>query len=781
MEINELIRVVQEGEGLHAEFKSSLPKNATDIAKVMASFANTAGGTILVGVTDDGHIEGVAEPDEVMQRLANIAQASCRPPLSPMMGRFPVGSNAYLVWAKVEHQSDTLILVEGKIYTRVGPTSITVTDSTEFVRLLRIGPRSQEWASRFSQSSSSVLPVSKGFTGRATELKRLTTFIADPAVTVAVIGGISGIGKTALAAHFAANSHGESDYKSFWLDCRRETTFDALTSRLATFARGQGDELLADVLDDVGGSFDDRILRIAASLSEAKYLLILDDYHLLSDTKVDTLLVAIEERALLLKVVLTARSRPRVLARLCTLGVVELQLHTGIDKNSTSGFLRVCGLEVDENTAVDVWKRCGRGHPKALQILAARARSMPVKRVLSGLPAFRMDFRDVWLMPLLLELQPDEKNILLDLSVFDRPLLANALEILYPEGSTDTVMVALLDKFMLEYTHRDELEMRPLIREFCYDLLADKQAKHVWAAVYYRAQLPELLESDTLTDFQIEYAFAAWTHFTLAKDYAQAVEVVNAVRASLMNRGHLDQVMYLLDHTPREDATTVAWFDITRARILSTWGAVDDAVALVEPLTEVADQVMAREAMLTLMLIYVEHDMKTEASRSIDTYWPKFQGPVSPRTKRRFLSRVVQVHQLQGDSKHALEYSARICRACEAEGDEIGGGIALRQMATAVRLQGDLEGALTFAVASVDLLDTHGRDREAAYSRVLLGGIYAEMGDREEAEKCYVRALEVFEVAGDRKNRLLCRQRIRDLGSRDGTAMRERYPISLDA
>jgi hypothetical protein len=59
----QLRQLVRQGEGSHLEFKSRA--SSTDqIVREMIAFANTAGGIILVGVTDSGELSGVKYPNE---------------------------------------------------------------------------------------------------------------------------------------------------------------------------------------------------------------------------------------------------------------------------------------------------------------------------------------------------------------------------------------------------------------------------------------------------------------------------------------------------------------------------------------------------------------------------------------------------------------------------------------------------------------------------------------------------------------------------------------------
>lgn len=50
-----------------------------DIKKEVVAFANTAGGTIYIGMDDDGRPVGVQDPDAVVQQLTNALRDGIRP------------------------------------------------------------------------------------------------------------------------------------------------------------------------------------------------------------------------------------------------------------------------------------------------------------------------------------------------------------------------------------------------------------------------------------------------------------------------------------------------------------------------------------------------------------------------------------------------------------------------------------------------------------------------------------------------------------------------------
>jgi hypothetical protein len=155
--------------------------------------------------------------------------------------------------------------------------------------LLRIskatGARTDD-KNKFGQLADSIatqLPKSKGFRGRISELHRLKSKLNSDDITIVVIEGISGIGKSALAKHFAATALSETS-SPFWYDCHRETTLDGLTWELAKFARKQNREGAAMAFEEPSGTVLERMTRIASALSEQPFTIFLDDYHLVLDS-----------------------------------------------------------------------------------------------------------------------------------------------------------------------------------------------------------------------------------------------------------------------------------------------------------------------------------------------------------------------------------------------------------------------------------------------------------------------------------------------------------------
>lgn len=77
----QLRKLVSQGEGKHLEFKRKVafPEK---VARELIAFANTDGGTLLVGVGDDHSIPGVKFPEEESLAIHTVLNRQCRPGLS---------------------------------------------------------------------------------------------------------------------------------------------------------------------------------------------------------------------------------------------------------------------------------------------------------------------------------------------------------------------------------------------------------------------------------------------------------------------------------------------------------------------------------------------------------------------------------------------------------------------------------------------------------------------------------------------------------------------------
>lgn len=77
---------MQRLEDQNIEFKEKYVK---DIRKEVVAFANSEGGTVLIGVRKDGEVSGVEDPDEVMLQVVNSLKDAIAPDIMPFVSVIP--------------------------------------------------------------------------------------------------------------------------------------------------------------------------------------------------------------------------------------------------------------------------------------------------------------------------------------------------------------------------------------------------------------------------------------------------------------------------------------------------------------------------------------------------------------------------------------------------------------------------------------------------------------------------------------------------------------------
>jgi ATP-dependent DNA helicase RecG len=132
---DEVRRLLHRGEGQLLEFKSLLDRTSGRVrsierrrlrdlvAEYTAAFANADGGTIVLGVEDDGTATGHRLPDEVIDGLAAVAIERLRPPVSVEVTRLMLDGHE-VVLVDVAMSTEAVMATGNGFPYRVGDTVI---------------------------------------------------------------------------------------------------------------------------------------------------------------------------------------------------------------------------------------------------------------------------------------------------------------------------------------------------------------------------------------------------------------------------------------------------------------------------------------------------------------------------------------------------------------------------------------------------------------------------------------------------------------------------------
>lgn len=116
---------ISRGEGPRLDFKRDL-SSPKSVLKDIVAFANTAGGTVVIGVDDDGTVVGVADPLREEERLSNTISDGIKPQLLPEIYAASHGDHELLVVEVAHHPAPFYLRADGSergVYVRLGSTS----------------------------------------------------------------------------------------------------------------------------------------------------------------------------------------------------------------------------------------------------------------------------------------------------------------------------------------------------------------------------------------------------------------------------------------------------------------------------------------------------------------------------------------------------------------------------------------------------------------------------------------------------------------------------------
>jgi len=114
MDIEDLRFMIAQGEGFRLEFKESF---SDSLGKEICAFANSKGGKILIGITDDGKIKGVKSSNQFISRIYDLTR-NFDPPL-----QVTVEEVATILIITVPEGMNKPYSLNGRFYMRYGANS----------------------------------------------------------------------------------------------------------------------------------------------------------------------------------------------------------------------------------------------------------------------------------------------------------------------------------------------------------------------------------------------------------------------------------------------------------------------------------------------------------------------------------------------------------------------------------------------------------------------------------------------------------------------------------
>ncbi len=213
MNLRTLRELVKQGEGEHLEFK--LKNNHPDkIVRELVAFANSGGGKLLLGVSDDRLIEGLRYPDEDEFTLVKAIESYCSPPIHYVLERVPLAHERAVLAISIPSSKNKPHYVSEKVsgtkkaFVRVGERSIQA--SREMREIMRRSRSDANTWFNYGEKESKLMQFLE--TG---EIVTVDTFAAYAGITRAkasdtlvmlVLAGVIKVHPNEIADHYTGTS-----------------------------------------------------------------------------------------------------------------------------------------------------------------------------------------------------------------------------------------------------------------------------------------------------------------------------------------------------------------------------------------------------------------------------------------------------------------------------------------------------------------------------------------------------------------------------------------------
>ncbi len=375
------------------------------------------------------------------------------------------------------------------------------------------------------------------FVGRRKDLGLLEKILFDNKLKLAVVTGIGGIGKTALASKFVKR-HKHMFRAAFAKKMVPDMKGEEILGLLNQFFMRNGEQKLDEVIAEPDL---DLKLEVLVHCLKKGYLLVLDNFEvLIKDNKIADKSVEKCVKALLSgdhssKIIITSRygftfQDEKAGGLVNTVDLKELSFQFA------GQLLGKFGIKDD------MWKGIYMtigGNPQFLEFFAQLTKSRRVEDLLKDITPVREKIGD-WLLNELVELLTEkEENVLKKFSVFRLPVERSAFTVL---GANDKEIEQLVYYSLVKF---DEYYfMHQGVKEYVDALLLDDERKsaHAEAVLYYKL-LIEKKKGDLLDVLELQY------HLVASEQYEEAGNLVLGLSEPFSRWGYWAKLMELLIQT----------------------------------------------------------------------------------------------------------------------------------------------------------------------------------------------------------------------------------------
>lgn len=348
------------------------------------------------------------------------------------------------------------------------------------------------------------IPAIGTFINREKDIKKIREFLVNDTCKLAIVQGLSGVGKTALAARFVQANQRE-EMPVCWINCKaNQASPDILFAKLHTFFEGHGEQGLHGIWNDPQLDLEIKINKLVHIMETTPSLFIFDEFQnwwnagQMTHAAWRQILVGILNAAHQGKIILISDQRVLLDPQAFRIPVGSIIEHTllGLEKAHATRLISKIGFRMKDRQLLSrIVDHCD-GNPQMLQIFCYLVNSLhrdPGDLLVSG--EIRTKFSEL-LQAATINLSEESRSVLELLSILRIPMEREQIKVLGLRF--DEAVGPLLDRFLVkEDVHTQELHISTAVREFITGQLnpARRDELHRQAAELYRKQRLNLIRS----------------------------------------------------------------------------------------------------------------------------------------------------------------------------------------------------------------------------------------------------------------------------------------------
>ncbi len=400
-------------------------------------------------------------------------------------------------------------------------------------------------------------PEIVGFVGRDQEL----TYFVDmlESAHLAVIAGMAGVGKTALAATLVGMVAREPS-RIFWHSFHEGEGIDGVVWGLAGFLAWHGKDELWKLLQSAhltGGqpppteTLFDYLLQL---VRDGNYLLCFDDFHHVDDDPTLNQLVERLRQALVagqLSIVITSRRVPEFVT------LAQVEAVQGLSNRDTERLLRAKGVTLTPDQMAQLYTLTAGNAEFLILAIDALQNARDPEALLAQLAATD-DIERYLIKEVDDGLTGQERTVMNALAILlGYAATRDAIEAVVERGNVFRTLRYLAERHLLvvqETSAGRTYRQHDLVREFYYEMSSRRERKkgHTRAGEYYR-------------DEEVDLLLAA-IHYERAAETEEAARLATQDLWGIVNRGQIRPLRKLLEQFTDGQLAVAQWIEVNLAK-----------------------------------------------------------------------------------------------------------------------------------------------------------------------------------------------------------------------